>query len=270
MTSLGDRQQAFLAAILDDGAPLPDGWGNSQAAGMAVYRGNYRSALMGVLADTFERTRRYVGEQPFRKASMHHVIAHPPAGWTIDEAGAGFDATCAQLFAGNPEVAELAWLEWTLSQLATAPDSAPLTPEAFSQAIAAFGDDEWSDLRLAFQPRACARVVEHDLDALWRALSEDGQERPEARLPTPQTCLVWREGERPTFILAEADHAAAFAAMAGDMAYGELIALLIGEDPDPPTEAIQQAAMRAGAMLGTWLREGLVTGPVRGLVTGLA
>ena len=85
MSDLAQRQQAFLAAILDDAAPMPQGWGNSQAAGMDVYRGNYRSALMDVLADTFERTRRYVGEKPFRQVSMHHIITHPPAGWTIDE-----------------------------------------------------------------------------------------------------------------------------------------------------------------------------------------
>ena len=40
--------------------------------------------------------------------------------------------------------------------------------------------------------------------------------------------------------------------------YGELIALLLGEDSDPTPEAIQQAAMRAGEMLGTWLSEGMV------------
>ena len=50
MSDLAERQSAFLRSILDEDAPLPSGWGNSQAAGMAVYRGNYRSALMGALA----------------------------------------------------------------------------------------------------------------------------------------------------------------------------------------------------------------------------
>ena len=259
MSDLAKRQQAFLAAILDDAAPMPQAWGNSQAAGMDVYRGNYRSALMDVLADTFERTRRYVGQQPFRQVSMHHIITHPPAGWTIDEAGEGFAQTCAELFRDNPEAGELAWLEWALRLLATAPDSAPLTAQDFAAASADFGDEEWSNLRLGFAPRATARLVGHDLEALWRALGEEGGEMPQVVLPAPQCCLVWREGERPTFKLVEADHDAAFAAMAGGASYAEVIALLIGEDPEPSAEAIQQAAMRAGAMLGVWLNEGLVT-----------
>lgn len=257
MTDLAQRQQAFLAAILDDRAPLPEGWGNLQAAGMGVYRGNYRSALMGVLADTYERTQRYVGEKPFRQVSMHHVITNPPAGWTIDEAGSGFDGTCAQLFKDNPEVAELAWLEWAMRDLATAPDSEPLTAQDFAAASAEFGDEDWGELRLAFQPRAAVRLVEHDLDAMWRALADEDGEHPDPALPAPQACLAWREGERPTFLLVEPDHAAAFAAMQGGASYGEVIGVLLG-DAEATPEAIQQAAMRAGEMLGSWLQEGLI------------
>ena len=257
MTGLAERQEAFLRAILDEDAPLPPGWSNRQALGMSVYRGNYRSALMGALEETYERTRRYVGETPFRQVAIHHALSHPPTGWTIDEAGAGFDATCAQLFAGNPEVAELAWLEWAMLDLATAPDSEPLTPQAFAEASATFGDEDWANLRLGFQPRATARIVHHDLEALWRALGEDSGVRPDPRLPEPHSCLAWREGERPTFILAEADHAPALTAMQGGASYGEVLGVLLG-DAEPTPEAIQHCATRAGAMLGRWLQEGMV------------
>ncbi|EAQ28088.1 hypothetical protein NAP1_10853 [Erythrobacter sp. NAP1] len=259
MTDLADRQEAFLKAILDDRAALPEGWGNRQAAGMAVYRGNYRSALMGALEETFERTRAYVGEGPFKQVAMHHAIKHPPAGWTIDEAGAGFDATCAELFGQNPEVAELAWLEWTMMEVGTAPDSKPVTPEAFAEASAGFGDEDWGALTLTFQPRSTVRLVDHDLEAMWRSLSGESDDRPEIKLAAPQSCIVWREGDRPTFILAEADHAGAIQAMQSGASYGELIAVLLGEN-EPTAEAIQAAAMRAGAMLGRWLQEGLITG----------
>ena len=55
---LATRQEAFLAAILDEGAPAPNGWGNSQAAGMAVYRGNYR----GAASASFELAERLASE----------------------------------------------------------------------------------------------------------------------------------------------------------------------------------------------------------------
>lgn len=255
--SLAERQEAFLASILDEGVPAPDGWGNSQAAGMAVYRGNYRSALMGALAETFERTALLLGAKGFAQASINHAIAHPPSGWTIDEAGEGFENTCAKLFPDRPEVAEIAWLEWAMMELATAPDIAPLTAQDFAAASAEFGDEDWGELRLQFQPRANSRLVGHDLETLWRAIGA-GDELPDTRLEGPIACIVSRHGERPTFSLFEADHATAFTAMQEGASYGELIAVLLDGNGAPTQEDVQSAAMRAGAMLGAWLNEGLI------------
>jgi len=257
-TALADRQAAFLRAILDDGAPLPDGWGNSQAAGMAVYRGNYRSALIGALENTFERTARYVGEAAFKQAGAHHAILHPPSGWTIDEAGAGFDGTCADLFGDNPEVSELAWLEWAMLDVSTGPEREVLDPAGFGELTAEFGDEDWMSLQLEFQPRATTQLVRHNLTGLWNALEEDGLERPDPRLPDPQGCLVWREGERPTFTLVDPANADSLTAMQSGASYGEVIELLAGSDPSE--EAVQDAAMRAGSFLGNWLQEGLIIG----------
>jgi hypothetical protein len=256
MSKLAERQEAFLAHVLDEDAPAPEGWGNSQAAGMTVYRGNYRSALMAALGETYERTALYLGAQPFARASINHAIAHPPSGWTIDEAGAGFDQTCAEVFTDNPEVAELAWLEWAMMELATAPDSTPLTAQDFASASVEFGEDAWAGLRLGFQPRMQVRQVVHDLESIWRALPDKPDQ---IVLAEPCSCIASREGERPTFTLLEADHAPAIAAMQQGASYGELIGVLIGDTEDPSPDDIQNAAMRAGAMLGAWLGEGLIT-----------
>ena len=254
--TLAERQKAFLASLLDERAPAPEGWGNRQAAGMTVYRGNYRSALMGALADTYERTALYLGPEVFARASINHAIAHPPGGWTIDEVGAGFDQTCAAMFGENPEVAELAWLEWAMLELATAPDCTPLTAQDFASANAEFGEEDWAGLRLGFQPRLSVRLVAHDLEAIWRALPE---RREQTTLAEPRACITSREGERPTFTLFEADHAPAITAMQEGASYGELIGVLLGDNSDPGPDDIQNAAMRAGAMLGAWLGEGLIT-----------
>lgn len=259
MSDLKERQAAFMRAILDDGTPLPDGWGNSQAAGMAVYRGNYRSALIGALENTFERTRAFVGEAAFKQAAINHAIARPPHGWTIDEAGSGFDATCAGFFKDNPEVADLAWLEWAMLDVSSAADLETMTPEAFAAATAEFGDEEWMELRVAMQPRAAARVTRTNLTGLWNSLGgAGGDERPEPRLTKPRGCIVAREGELPTFQMVEPANAEVFVMMRGGASYGEVIAAMAGEDPD--AEAFQNAAMRAGALLGEWLKDGLIVG----------
>ncbi len=256
--TLAERQAAFLAAILDERAPLPAAWGNRQAMGMQVYRGNYRSALIGALESTFERTCRYVGEAPFKQAAINHAIQHPPSGWTIDEAGKGFDATCAALFANNPEVAQLAWLEWAMLELATAPDCEALTPQAFAEATAGFADEDWMALRFDFQPRSTARGVTANLTGLWPALEEGAEiDRPEPILAQQRGCIAWREGERPTFKLVDDAAAAAFTQMQSGASYGEMILALAGDGSDP--EAVQNAAMQAGAFLGDWLSEGMIT-----------
>ncbi len=254
--SLADQQAAFMRAILDEDTPLPKGWGNSHALGLSVYRGNYRHALMETLATSFERTGSYVGEELFRTARINHVIANPPSHWTVDAAGAGFDDTCAELFADNPEVAELAWLEWTMLELVGSPDTKPLTAQDFAEASAGFDDAQWLGLGLTFQPRAAARRVRHDLTSLWQSLDEEGAAVDRRGFEAEQGCLVWREGERPTFQMVEADAATAFTAVQTGARYGDLIGLLAGDEPDQA--AIESAAGRAGAMLGRWLGGGLV------------
>lgn len=250
--NLGVLQKAFMAQVLDEDAPLPDGWGNRHAAGMGVYRNNYRSALVEALRSTYERTEKWVGEAAFRRAAAHHLIANPPTSWTLDDSGAGFDRTCAELFANDPEVAELVWLEWTMLEVFTAPDVTPLDLPGFTQATGGFAEDDWANLRLGFIPGSASRELAHDLRAIWQALGEEELVHPEFALESARGCLVWREGERPTFVMVEAEEVRAFQAMQRGTNYGD-VCMMIADEGDPA-----DAAMRAGAMLGRWLREGLI------------
>lgn len=257
--SLAQRQAAFMAQLLDEAAPLPEGFGERERAGLAIYRGNYRAALIEALESTYEKTARWVGEAAFRKAAAHHLITHPPAGWTIDDAGAGFDQTCAQLFANDPEVAELAWLEWAMFKAFTAADVAPLCPDEFAAQTARFGADDWAALQIRFIPGSAMREIDHDLRAIWNAMNEQEPVRPETRLEGSGAVLVWREGERATFMLGEREEARAFAAAQGGAPYGEICLMLAGNSTSAQAaQAAQDAAMRAGAMLGRWLSQGLV------------
>lgn len=254
--SLADRQSAFMAQVLDHDAPLPEGWGDRQSAGMDVYRGNYRSSVIEALKSTYEKTERWVGEAAYQRAAAHHVITNPPSGWTLDDAGAGFDHTCAELFKNDPEVAELAWLEWAMLQAFTAKNVRPLDAEGFAAQSTGFGETEWAQLRITFLPGAVAREVHHDLRSIWNALNEEDFDRPQAGYDAPHSVLVWREVERSTFMMGGAEEARAFHAAQSGMGYGEVCMLLAGKDPDE--EKAHDAAMRAGAMLGRWLNEGLI------------
>lgn len=264
VASLARQQDSFLAMIHDDEAPALPGWTARQAAGMAVYRNNYRTALVDALADTFARTRTHVGEDAFRQAAAHHLITTPPAGWSIDDAGEGFDATCAALFVDDPEVAELAWLEWSMLLAFKARDVQPLDVAGFAAATAGFGETDWAMLRLHFMPGLAFGLVHNDLRSLWSALG-DADSKPvpttaDPALAEPATCTVWREGERPVFTLTGADENTALKAMTGGATFGEACALIAD---NALAKDAADAAMRAGTMLGRWLQEGMIAGIAR-------
>lgn len=254
--TLSARQSAFMAQLLDEEAPLPQGWSERHAVGMEVYRGNYRSSLVDALQSTYERTERWVGEEAFRRAAAHHVISHPPLSWTLDDAGAGFDTTCAELFPGDPEVAELAWLEWAMFEAFTARDASPLDAAGFAAQTETFSEQQWANLQVEFLPRASAREVDHDLRVIWNALSSEPLERPDFRLEAVQSVLVWREGERATFMMGTEPELRAFAALQSGFTFGEVCMLLAGGHPSDAQA--HEAALQAGAWLGRWLNEGLI------------
>ena len=252
--NLAAQQAEFMAQLLDDERALPPGWSERQGAGMAVYRNNYRSALVDALRETYERTARWVGEDAFRRAAAHHLITHPPASWTIDAAGKGFDATLAELFSGDPEVAELAWLEWAMHRAFTAADAQPLDMAGFAEATAGFGEDDWAELRLTFLPGTSGAPIAHDIPALWQGLAEDATPPAEYTLPEPLHCLVWRDAMRPVFASVSPAEGAAFAAASSGASYGAICELLVerlGEEA---------AVAEAGAILARWLDNGLIDG----------
>jgi len=255
--SLAAAQQDFLDGLVSTDARLPEGWSERHAAGMEVYRNAYRTRLIDTLADMFERTARWVGEEPFKAAAAHHAITHPPTSWTLDHAGEGFDMTLSELFAGDPEVAELAWLEGTMTRVFVAENAEPLDGEGFAQATAGFAEQDWAEMRLSLLPGLTQRAIVHDLPGIWRAMGLSGGAEAEApenyTLETTQHCVVWREREEPVFQLVDADQGAALLAIQSGANYAEMCGVLaerVGEEA---------AAECAGAMLAGWLRNGWVS-----------
>jgi hypothetical protein len=254
MTGLAQRQAAFLGAILDEEAPLPTGWGEERAPGLAIYRNNYRSSLVEALRSTFERTERLVGEDAFRRAAAHHCIMHPPVGWTLDLAGAGFAETCAELFARDPDVAELAALEWAMHEAFTARNTQPLTTAEFGAACAGFTERQWEGLKLKLVPDLRHLPATYDLVRLWTSLSTSNTETEPDLTPLEgaRCALVWREDERPVFVIRPAWEGTALASFRKGSSFGEVCAALIG------TLGEEAAIAEAGAMLARWVGEGLV------------
>lgn len=253
-TTLETRQQEFLAYLLDEELELPDDWTARHAAGIAIYRNAYRARLVDALRDTYERTARWVGDKAFRQAAAHHVITYPPNSWNLDQVGKGFPATLETLFAGDAEVAELAWLEWAMHRCFVAADSAPLDAAGFAEAAAAFEEEDWANMRLRFLPGTHVHQVCHDISKLWSALAPEHADTPECSPSATRHCIVWREKMKPVFVQVDAIEGEVFNSMLGGARYGETCHALVdalGED---------HAVSQAGVMLGRWLHHGMIAG----------
>ena len=230
------RQHAFRAVltVADD----PEGTDIPGLPGMAVYRNAYRGRLLAALEVSFERTRRWVGEESFAAAACHHVLTTPPTGWTLDAYGAQFPLLLAELFADDPEVAELAWLEWHLQQAFAAPDA----PELDMAALSALDEDGWEQLCFAPAAGFAMHPITTNCTALWTALLADNAAGFTVAPETESTLIVWRRKLSPRWRLASTAEAEALARLTSGERFG-----LVAAASDP-------------ANLGIWLAGWLGTG----------
>jgi len=236
--TLAVLQRAFLAEIAADDALPPS------STGMAIYRNAYRGRLSDALASGFERTQRWVGEQAFEQAAAHYILSHPPRRWTLDLFGEAFPDILAGLFAGDPEVAELAWLEWHLQQAFAARDAPVLTAQDLAQA--SFGEGDWARLCFSPAPGFAAREVRSDVTALWPLLKDEAAPAHVAALPKPGWLVVWRHDLSPHYRLFEPGEGAALVALANDATFGD-VAASIGADH------LEQF----GPWFASWLADGM-------------
>lgn len=237
--TLAASQHSFLAEVTaSDDAPA------MLSTGMAIYRNAYRARLADALAISFERTQRWVGDQAFSAACAHYIITHPPQSWTLDAYGDQFVAVLADLFADDPEVAELAWLEWHMQQAFAAPDGPELTAATLS--AAGIDDGEWARLRFVMAAGFAAREVRHDCAALWHALGAEAASDIVVTPTDPSALVVWRCGLAPHFRQMDCDEFAALGQLVAGRSFGE-VAGLAGE----------QGIARFGQWFAQWLGEGL-------------
>lgn len=244
--SLLELQRTMRDHILADDDP--------SEPGLEIYRNAYLSRLLGALQEGFALTRRWVGDESFDAAACHHVILHPPVSWTLDDYGAGFDRTLAELFAEDPEVGELAWLEWHMQRAFAATDGSVL--DATMLTSGALGIADWESVCFTPVSGFAMRPVATDCVSLWQALSQDDPPTEVLPLPLPLDCalIVWRKDLSPHFRIVDSAEAQALAAVAAGQQFGEVCAALAAKHG--PEAAMSQA----GALLGRWVQDGLIAG----------
>jgi hypothetical protein len=241
--SLAAMQRDFRAWLLDASSTMQGRL--VHAGGLDVYHNAYRVQLVDCLRETFEKLAFWLGEDAFVAAARTHIEQNPPHGWTLGVYGEGFDRTLAALYGDDPEVAELARLEWMLCRAFDGPD-------AQAASAATLGPVDWDLAVFELVPTFQMANAQTNASAIWSALSAHEPPPGAARLPKPGALLVWRQDFTPCFRSTDAVERDALEKIAHGMSFGELCAHLVAQlGPDAGVE-------RAGALLGQWLQDGLI------------
>ncbi len=232
---------------LTDASSNGSGWTDAcMAPGLAVYHNAYRVQLSDCLAETFARTNAWLGGEAFVAAARTHIEAWPPTGWTLGDYGARFADTLAELYPDDPEVAELARLEWLLSRAFEGADASALSVEAMAEV-------DWDNALVAFVPSLRTVMVRTNAAAICSALAQDVLPPAAALLPEPGTLLIWRQDFTPCFRTVEKIQHDAIALLSAGASFAALCEMLVAARGESDGIAL------AGAMLGQWFQDGLIS-----------
>jgi len=247
--SLVEAQRAFRAYLLDQpdaGLPaMPSLVPDRAVDGLAVYHNAYRAQLVAALKDSFERTWAWLGDSGFDAAARTHIAAVPPSSWTLNAYGQRFAATLDQLYPDDPEIAEIATLDWALRRAFDGPDADPINPERLAEV-------DWDHAVIILAPTLATIKVVTNAAVLWNAMAEGEMPPPVALLPQPATVRIWRDGLSPRFITIDESEAVALDAVRDGAGFAQLCEALA------KTMGVEAAVERAGGLLGAWLGDGLI------------
>lgn len=252
-------QTAFQAHLLSppgaEVAPalsqaLARGPGLSPQQRLRIYHHAYRMRLVDTLRDSFGHTLRYLGDDWFNTDALAFVEGHPSQQANLRWYGAGFPAWLAQRHPNDPDIAELARLDWTLRGAFDAADAAVMSLADLAAVPAA----AWATLRLLAHPSVARLQLQHNTLALWQALDQDEAPPSAAPLAAPGELLVWRLGHSPHFRSLSALEAAAVDQLLQGLGFAAICEALAEQFPGA------DAAAEAGGLLRRWLDDGLLVG----------
>lgn len=198
--NLQDIQSDFQRIVLEKECADAT-WVNDAASNLStqdrlrIYHNAYRVRLVEAMADTFERTQMYLGDEWFDRLAAAYVQSHPSRFNNIGLYGGDFGAFLAKQLPDDTDVAELATMDWVLRRAFDGADCQVMTLEDLQQ-LAALSPDA---CRLQFVP-TLTRVTHHfNTIDIWHAINSEQTPPAAERYPAAVDVLVWRKGHSPHF-----------------------------------------------------------------------
>ena len=156
----GQELPSELASSIDAGA-------RSVAAGLEVYRNNYRGNLHDALAAAYPVAVQLVGEEFFRMLARDYIQSHPSLSGNLHLYGEGLAQFAAsyQPAQSVPYLADVAKLEWACHRAYFSDDTARLDMEKLAQVA----PQHYIHLRLILDATCCVVRSPYPVAAIWHA-----------------------------------------------------------------------------------------------------
>lgn len=273
MSRLPDIQDAFQRFLLSGDSTIESHIVGTRRVPverrLAIYGDGYRLRLIEALQKTFPVLAELLGEADFQTLAAQYIDTHPSDFFNIRWYGdrmVEFLAGEAQ-YARAPILAEMARWEWAMAAVFDAADAEPIDIAAFAN----IAPEHWAALRFDWIPALQVLELEWNVAALWKAVTEESESRPDP-LQEPGSYLIWRRELQIFFRPLSAEEASIVAAARDGHSFGELCVLLcehLGEsEAVQPAEVVEpsqaaepaQASQHAAAFLRGWVESGLLLG----------
>jgi hypothetical protein len=244
--SLLDLQRDMRGWLTREDEAIATRLGPGSGPGLRAYLNNYRAQLVACLEDSFASTRDWIGGEAFEAAVIAHIARVPPSSWTLDAYPRDFPATLAILYPGDPDVAELAWLDMALGEAFVGPDSQTLDDDLTGI--------DWDRAVLRFTPTIDLAELTTNATAIWSALADGAIPPGVEMLPEAGAMIVWRHAGVSCFRAIDMRERQALLLACQGVSFAALCAAMVDAYGNDDGIAL------AGQMLGQWLGEGLIVG----------
>jgi hypothetical protein len=237
-------EESGVIAEIVDAPPLP------AADRLAIYRNAYQVRLIDALDDTYPILHGLLGDEMYVSMGEAFVAAQPSVHRSIRWYGRELSAflRVTAPYNGQPILAEVALLEWTLAEVFDAGNAEPLSRVS----LAAIDPLAWSALRFEFHPSVRRLELLWNSAAVWQAMSR--QETPPAptQAPAPVPWLLWRQNLQNYLRPQTPVESTALDAALNHRNFGEICEGLSAVLPD---EEIPPAA---ASLVAAWVDSGII------------
>ena len=252
-------QNDWMACVLQDPQPvdapkrlaLAQSVSDTPARRFEIYHRAYRLRLCEVLRDSFAKTCAYMGSDLFDEHASVFAVQQAPGERNLGRYGAALPAFFRQIYPDNPELHELAQLDWDLRSRFDGADAPALTLEALVPDDQ--GDIPCLRISSPLHPSVVLRESRTNVLKIWHAIDDDVEVPDVQHLEVGSGLVVWRWDLQPHFMGLDAAQYRFLQALGAGASIQDVSAHFADTEFLPTPEML-------GSWLQSWLSQGMLKG----------